>query len=286
MLQILDGKKEATQLSQSLQEAVHLLKEHKKITPTLAVILVGDNPASHLYVRRKQETAESLGVEVQLYKLPSHTSQGVLHKLIGKLNKTVSVHGILLQLPLPLHISRVDALSQISPLKDVDGLTPENIGLFNLNTPRFIPCTPQGCLHLIHLWKRDLRGLTAVVVGRSPLVGAPMAKLLLNCDATVIQAHAQTKNLRELCKLADILVVAVGKPNLIRGEWIKPGACVIDVGINSTEREQPVGDVDFKEVSQVAGALSPVPGGVGPLTIMFLMSNIIRAAQLAPLAKK
>ena len=286
MVQILDGKKEAEHLSQSFHEGIHLLKEHKKITPTLAVILVGDDPASHLYVRRKQETAESLGVDVQLYKLPSHTTQEALHKLIRKLNKAGSVHGILLQLPVPLHINRVEALSQISPLKDVDGLTPENIGLFNLNTPRFIPCTPQGCLHLIHLWKKDLKGLTAVVVGRSPLVGAPMAKLLLNCDATVIQAHAHTKNLAELCKLADILVVAVGKPNLIRGEWIKPGACVIDVGINSTEGERPVGDVDFKEASCVAGAISPVPGGVGPLTIMFLMSNIIRAAQLAPLAKK
>lgn len=286
MVQILDGKKEAAHLSQSFHETIRLLKDHKKITPTLAVILMGDNPASHLYVRRKQEKAESLGVEVQLYKLPSHTTQEVLHKLINKLNKTPSVHGILLQLPLPLHISRVEALGQISPLKDVDGLTPENIGLFNLNTPRFIPCTPQGCLHLIHLWKRDLTGLTAVVVGRSPLVGAPMAKLLLNCDATVIQAHAHTKNLPTLCQLADILVVAVGKPNLIRGEWVKQGTCVIDVGINSIEGEQLVGDVNFEEVSRVAGAISPVPGGVGPLTIMFLMSNIIRAAQLSPLSKK
>jgi methylenetetrahydrofolate dehydrogenase (NADP+)/methenyltetrahydrofolate cyclohydrolase len=286
MVQILDGKKEAELLSQSFHETINLLKDHKKITPTLAVILVGDNPASHLYVRRKQEKAESLGVDVQLYKLPSHASQEALHRLMGKLNKAPAVHGILLQLPLPLHLNRVEALSKINPLKDVDGLTPENIGLFNLDTPRFIPCTPQGCLHLIHLWKRDLRGLTAIVVGRSPLVGAPMAKLLLNCDATVIQAHAHTKNLSDLCKLGDILVVAVGKPHLIRGEWVKKGACVIDVGINSTEGEHPVGDVDFEGASRVAAAISPVPGGVGPLTIMFLMSNVIRAAQLSSLLKK
>ncbi len=278
MVQILDGQHQAKLLTSKLKNQVTYLHS-KGIYPSLAAVLVGDNPASHLYVKKKQEKAAELGIQTQLFHLPSTISQEQLHHQLISLNEDSSVHGILLQLPLPPSLNTLKALKILAPEKDVDGLTPLNVGLFSLNEPLFIPCTPQGCLHLIHLWKKELQGLEAVILGRSSLVGSPIARLLLQENCTVTIAHSHTQQIDKVCKRADILIVAIGKKNFVQGSWIKPGACVIDVGINPLEDKQITGDVDTESAAKVAGAISPVPGGVGPLTIMFLMANILKAAQ-------
>jgi len=278
MVQILDGKHQAELLKSNLTHKIANLKG-RGIHPKLAVLLVGDDPASHLYVKKKQEKAAQLGIEATLYHLPADTTQQKLHEQLGALNQDNTVHGILLQLPLPKHLDTLEALKNIDPDKDVDGLTPTNVGLFSLNVPNFVPCTPQGCLHLIHLWKKDLKGLNALVIGRSALVGSPVARLLLQENCTVTMAHSHTVNIADLCHQADIVIAAIGKKNFVQGSWIKPGACLIDVGINPLDDQRITGDIDFDMAAKVAGAISPVPGGVGPLTVIFLMTNTVKAAE-------
>jgi methylenetetrahydrofolate dehydrogenase (NADP+)/methenyltetrahydrofolate cyclohydrolase len=270
MQTILDGKQEALKVQRVLQTLVQGKEPH------LAVILVGNHGPSVKYTQRKTATAESLGIKATTYHLPEITGQPELMALIHRLNGDALVHGILVQLPLPDHINRSQVLEALDPRKDVDGLHPFNMGYLTLGKPQFVPCTPLGCLHLIHQWRQDLKGLQALVVGRSLLVGKPMAALLLAENATVTQAHRHTTNLPELCRQADVLVSATGSPHLIQGDWIKPGACVIDVGITYQDNKL-YGDVDFEAARKVAGAITPVPGGVGPMTITFLMHNIIKA---------
>ena len=267
---ILDGTKEAGKVQQALKALVQGKEPH------LAVILVGNHAPSVKYTQRKTATAESLGIKTTTYHLPEITGQPELVALVQRLNADPSVHGILMQLPLPDHINRSQVLQVLDPRKDVDGLHPVNVGYLGVGQPQFVPCTPLGCLHLIRQWRQDLKGLQALVVGRSLLVGKPMAALLLGVDATVTQAHRYTENLPDLCRQADILVSATGVPHLIQGDWIKAGACIIDVGITYKDNKL-YGDVDFEIAHKVAGAITPVPGGVGPMTIAFLMHNIIKA---------
>lgn len=277
MTHILDGLAEQTKLQGLIATGVENLKMMFGIIPKLSIILVGNHPASEIYVEKKQAFAQSLGIETELFHLEENTSEEECLNLIHKLNEGVDVYGILLQLPLPKHLNSNTLIQAISPAKDVDGLHALNAGNLVQNNPGLYPCTPQGCMHLIHTWKKDLTGLTAVVVGRSHLVGRPLATLLTNENATVIQAHSHTKNLKDLTRLADILVVAVGKPGFITKEFVKEGACVIDVGISKNTKGETVGDVDFKSVTPVAGAISPVPGGVGPMTVTFLMVNLVKS---------
>ena len=267
---ILDGRQEAINVQRTLRTLVQDKEPH------LAVILVGNHGPSVKYTQRKTATAESLGIKTTTYHLPEITTQQELLVLVQRLNADASVHGILIQLPLPEHINRFQVLQALDPRKDVDGLHPVNMGYLAAGQPQFVPCTPLGCLHLIHRWRRDLGGLQALVVGRSVLVGKPMGALLLAEDATVTQAHRYTKNLSDLCRQSDIIVSATGVPHLFQGDWIKPGACVIDVGIAYKDNTL-YGDVDFDGAHKVAGAITPVPGGVGPMTITFLMHNIIKA---------
>lgn len=261
----------------------NLKKQILELTPkpTLAVILVGNNPASHIYVHFKKKAAESIGVEVQLFHLDANISANEIASLIHLLNKDPKVNGILMQLPLPPHLDEFFLVSLISPDKDVDGLTPLNQGKLFLGTPNFVPCTPLGVMNLIQSWKSNIEGLHAVVLGRSKLVGKPLALLLLQAGATVTIAHSKTKELSKIACKADILVAAVGRRHLVTGEWIKPGACVIDVGITKAEVEgvgqKIYGDVDFDSASKIAGAITPMPGGVGPMTIAYLLQNVLKA---------
>jgi methylenetetrahydrofolate dehydrogenase (NADP+) / methenyltetrahydrofolate cyclohydrolase len=270
MIKILDGRQEAIQVQRVLRTLVQGKEPH------LAVILVGNHGPSVKYTQRKTDAAEDLGIKATTYHLPEITGQPELMALVQRLNADASVHGILVQLPLPDHINRFQVLQALDPRKDVDGLHPVNMGYLAAGKPQFVPCTPLGCLHLIHRWRKDLRGLQALVVGRSVLVGKPMAALLLAEDATVTQAHRYTENVADLCRQSDIIVSATGVPHLIQGDWIKPGACVIDVGITYQDNKL-YGDVDFEAAHKVVGAITPVPGGVGPMTIAFLMHNIIKA---------
>jgi methylenetetrahydrofolate dehydrogenase (NADP+)/methenyltetrahydrofolate cyclohydrolase len=279
MVKILDGLAEQKKIQQALITSVQALK-HAHITPTLAIILIGNNAPSLLYVERKKKFAESIGVSIRFFHLDEKTLLAECLKLIETLNKDQEVHGILLQLPVPYGLAVNQLIQAIDPIKDVDGLHPLNTGKLVQGEEGLYPCTPQGCMHLIHLWRPTIAGLVAVVVGRSNLVGKPLATLLTHENATVIQAHSQTQNLKEITRLGDILVVAVGKKNLIKKEFVKEGACVIDVGISKGDQERTVGDVDFKEASTVAGAISPVPGGVGPMTISYLMLNLLKSCCL------
>lgn len=247
--------------------------------PVLAVILVGENPASQTYVHYKMKMCEELGIESRPHFLKTHTSQETLNELIDALNQDSTVDGILLQLPLPPQLHTNESIERISPHKDVDGLHPYNQGLLMQGKPFLAPCTPQGCLQLILSCRPDLSGLHAVVVGRSVLVGRPMGLLLLSQDMTVTMAHSKTANLQEICRSADVLVVATGQPRLITGEYIKPGAIVIDVGQSRSELGVQ-GDVDFESAEPIAGYLTPVPGGVGPMTIINLMENLLHAAEV------
>lgn len=278
---ILDGLIEQSKLASILEEGVRTLKTLYSLTPKLAVILIGNHPASLVYVEKKQDFAAKIGIQTEVFHLPADVSLEESLALIHTLNKDKEVHGILLQLPIPSSLNTQKLLEAIDPSKDVDGLHPLNIGKLQQGLDALYPCTPQGCLHLIHQWRSNLQGLVAVVVGRSNLVGKPIAALLLKENATVIQAHSHTKNLKDVTRLADILVVATGHPNLIQADFTKEGACVIDVGISKNDQEQIVGDVHFKTVQEKAGAISPVPGGVGPMTITFLMINTIKSCCLA-----
>ena len=277
---IIDGKGFAAGVRGRVAEAVASLKSRHGITPGLAVVLVGEDPASQVYVRNKGIQTREAGMVSYEHKLPVETLQDELLALIDRLNTDPNVHGILVQLPLPDHMDAAAVINAIDPKKDVDGFHVINVGLLGTGQKAMVPCTPLGCLMLLRDLHGDLTGLNAVVVGRSNIVGKPMAQLLLNASCTVTVAHSRTKDIEELCRSADILVAAVGRPRMIHGDWIKPGATVIDVGINRIEedgRSRLVGDVDFDSAVQVAGAITPVPGGVGPMTIACLLANTLTA---------
>ncbi len=278
MATIIDGKTIAAELRKDIADEVKALRQSGK-KPGLAVILVGDDPASHVYVGNKVKACAEVGIESFEHRMPADSTQAEVRHAIKNLNGNTDVHGILLQLPLPEHLNSDVLIQSIAPEKDVDGLTFVNAGkLVAGDESGMVPCTPQGSLHLIHSVRQDLTGLHAVVIGRSLLFGKPMAQLLLAANCTVTTAHSKTKNLPEICKQADILVAAVGRAKMVKGEWIKPGAIVIDVGINRLDTGKLAGDVDFDEAAKVAGAITPVPGGVGPMTIACLMQNTVKAA--------
>lgn len=274
---ILNGVVEQAKIAHCLEERIKALKALYSLVPKLAVIVIGSHPASLLYVEKKQEFASRIGIQTEIFRLPAESSLEECLDLIQTLNNDDSVHGILLQLPVPVALDAQKLIETINPSKDVDGLHPLNMGKLVQGVDALYPCTPQGCLHLIHQWRSDLRGLVAVVVGRSTLVGKPIAAMLLKENVTVIQAHTHTKNLKDITRLADILVVATGHPNLIQADFIKEGACVIDVGISKNDQELTVGDVAFNAVKEKASAISPVPGGVGPMTISYLMINTLKS---------
>jgi len=287
--ELIDGQATAARLRQALKEDVQAFEAIFGVAPGLAAVLVGEDPASRIYVRRKGEQALEAGLQSFTYKLPVETTQAELLELIERLNADGRVHGILVQLPLPQHIDTPEVLKAIHPDKDVDGFHVVNAGLLATGRPALTPCTPLGCLTLLRERFPSLRGKRALVVGRSTIVGRPMAQLLLNADCTVTIAHRYSEDLPLLCAEADIVVAAVGVPGLIRGAWLKPGCVVIDVGINRVPANDPdqaaagksriVGDVAFEEARKVAGAITPVPGGVGPMTIACLLLNTLSAAR-------
>jgi methylenetetrahydrofolate dehydrogenase (NADP+)/methenyltetrahydrofolate cyclohydrolase len=288
---IIDGKARAAELSATISEATTGLLARSGVKPGLAVVIVGEDPASQVYVRNKKRTAEACGFHSVQHTLADAAAEEEILSLIAELNSDPAIHGILVQLPLPAHLDELRITQSIVPAKDVDGFHFQNIGMLTSgNTDKaLVPCTPAGCMLMIEdQLGKDLSGLNAVIIGRSNIVGKPMASLLLAANATVTICHSRTKNLAEVARGGDILVAAVGRPQMVKGDWIKPGAVVIDVGINRIEVEidgetknRLVGDVDFAAASQVAGAITPVPGGVGPMTIAMLMSNTLRSAERA-----
>lgn len=275
MTHIIDGKAIAAALRNTVQQAV----EDMPNTPGLAVILVGDDPASHVYVRNKIKACEQVGIISTEKRLPADTTNDAIEAVINDLNADDAVHGILLQLPLPDHLDSDYLIQLISPQKDVDGLNLRNVGALVAGLDGLVPCTPEGSLILIKSVISDLSGLHAVVIGRSLLFGKPMAQLLLKENCTVTMAHSRTKNLKEICQQADILVAAVGREKMVKADWVKDGACVVDVGINRMENGKLCGDVDFEYAKDIAGAITPVPGGVGPMTIACLLANTVKAAK-------
>lgn len=274
----MDGRKAAAEVKRDLALRVEWLRS-QGIQPGLAVVLVGSDPASVLYVQNKTKSCRDLGIRTFDFHLPADTSEQEVQSVLQKCNQDPAIHGILLQLPLPAQLSSERLLACISPDKDVDGLTPENMGRLWRGTPSFVPCTPLGIMHLIRNTGVSLRGKHAVVVGRSNLVGRPMAALLLNADATVTIAHTSTQNLPALVGEADVLVVAVGKPHFLDGNWIKPGSIVVDVGINRLPDGKIVGDVAFSRAQERAAFITPVPGGVGPMTVAMLLQNTVLSAE-------
>lgn len=286
---LIDGKLFAQNLRQKMAIEVAKFKKEQGITPGLAVVLVGSDPASQVYVRNKAKQTLEVGMESYEYKLDATTAEADLLALIHRLNQDKKVHGILVQLPLPAHIDSGKILTTIDPDKDVDGFHVVNVGRLSTGDKRaLIPCTPQGCLMLLedYLGIQGLKGANAVIVGRSNIVGKPMAQLLLSVDCTVTIAHSRSKDLPQICREADIIIAAVGRPEMIKGEWLKPNATVIDVGINRLDykneqgeaKQKLVGDVAFNEALGIAGAITPVPGGVGPMTIACLLRNTLIAA--------
>lgn len=275
---IINGKEIGQEIRKSVAERVEVLKE-KGLTPGLAVILVGDNPASKTYVANKQKSCEAIGMFSELIKLPEDISEQALLEQIRELNDRVDIHGILVQLPLPKHINEDAVIATISPEKDVDGFSPVSVGKMMLGQETYLPCTPYGVMKLLEHSGIEIAGKHAVIVGRSHIVGKPMGQLLLQKDATVTYTHSKTPNLPAYTKQADILIAAVGRPNFITKEHIKDGAVVIDVGINRDEHDKLCGDVDFADVDGIASHITPVPGGVGPMTITMLLSNTVQAAE-------
>ncbi len=281
MSNIIDGKAFAERLRGDIASRVSKLKAQHQLTPGLAVVLVGEDPASEVYVRNKAKQTVEVGMESVEHKLPADTPEADLLALVDELNKNPDIHGILVQLPLPKHIDEAKVLDSIHYEKDVDGFHLTNVGLLSTGAEGVVPCTPLGSIMMLKDRLGDLSGMNAVVVGRSNIVGKPMANLLLQENCTVTIAHSRTKDLADVCRGADILVAAVGRPEMIPGDWIKPGAAVIDVGINRIERDgkkKLVGDVEFASASGVAGAITPVPGGVGPMTIACLLHNTVQQA--------
>ena len=279
---IIDGKIIAAELRARVGEEVTRLKRDRDLTPGLAVVLVGSDPASEVYVRNKHKQTQAAGMASFEHVLPADIAQNELLALIAKLNRDPAVHGILVQLPLPKSLDTEKIISAIDPAKDVDGLHPNNAGRLAAGLPALSPCTPLGCIILTKSVHASLEGMNAIVIGRSNLVGRPLVQLLLNENATVTIAHSRSRDLAQLCARADLVYAAVGKPEMVRGDWIKSGATVIDVGINRLQGEDGkprlVGDVAFQEALDVAGAITPVPGGVGPMTVACLLVNTLRAA--------
>ncbi len=283
MAQVIDGKAFATKLRTQIAKAANTLKEQHNIVPGLATILVGEDPASSVYIRSKRKQTKEAGMRSFHHALDDSTSQQDLLKLVDELNNDSEVHGILVQLPLPDHIDPMTVINAIDSAKDVDGFHIENVGRLAIGDPQLVSCTPLGCLMLLKdLHGKNLSGMNAVVVGRSNIVGKPMAALLLQESCTVTVAHSRTKDIEALCLSADIVVAAVGRPEMVKGDWIKPGATVIDVGINrivgDDGKGKLVGDVDYASAEGEAGAITPVPGGVGPMTIAVLLHNTVQAA--------
>ena len=285
---IIDGKAVALKLRTKVATGVGKLKAETDVTPGLAVVLVGSDPASGVYVRNKARQTEEAGMNSFKHVLDADVSSDRLLGLVTDLNSDPRVHGILVQLPLPDHLDAELVINKISPMKDVDGFHVFNAGRLFTGQQAFVPCTPLGCLKLLHMRHGDLSGLNAVVVGRSNIVGKPMASLLLQENCTVSVCHSRTRDLPGLCRSADILVVAIGRPDFVKGSWIKPGATVIDVGINRVPapdlgegKTKLTGDVDYEAASGISGAITPVPGGVGPMTIACLLSNTLDACRLS-----
>lgn len=281
MAEIIDGKKISAQIRGSIKEETARFIAETGVTPGLAVILVGSDPASQIYVRNKKKACEEVGFKSFEYLMPESTTEEELKELVNKLNHTSEVHGILCQLPLPKHISEKAVIESISPMKDVDAFHPVNVGRIMTGDYNFLPCTPAGIMELIKSTGVEIAGKKCVVVGRSNIVGKPMAMLLLHANGTVTMCHSKTKDLKKECLEADILVVATGKAKMIKADMVKPGTVVIDVGMDRDENGKLCGDVDFEEVSKVAGYITPVPGGVGPMTIAMLMRNTYTAAKIA-----
>ncbi|HHH7135640.1 TPA: bifunctional methylenetetrahydrofolate dehydrogenase/methenyltetrahydrofolate cyclohydrolase FolD [Listeria innocua] len=278
MGEIIDGKKLAKEIQEKVtSEVAELVKQGKK--PGLAVVLVGDNQASRTYVRNKQKRTEEAGMKSVLIELPETVTEEKLLKVVEELNEDNTIHGILVQLPLPKHISEEKVIDAISFDKDVDGFHPVNVGNLFIGKDSFVPCTPAGIIELIKSTGIQIEGKRAVVIGRSNIVGKPVAQLLLNVNATVTIAHSRTKDLPQVAKEADILVVATGLAKFVKKEYIKPGAIVIDVGMDRDENNKLCGDVDFDDVKEQAGFITPVPGGVGPMTITMLLANTLKAAK-------
>jgi methylenetetrahydrofolate dehydrogenase (NADP+) / methenyltetrahydrofolate cyclohydrolase len=279
---IIDGKQIAAALREKMAAEVARLSSAHGLTPGIAVVLVGEDPASEVYVRSKSKAVADAGMRALDRKLPADTSEADLLRLIASLNADPAVHGILVQLPLPKQIDAQKVIAALDPAKDVDGFHPINVGRLSSGLPALVPCTPLGCVMLAKTVRGSLDGMEVVVAGRSNIVGKPVMQLLLAENATVTIAHSKTRDLPAVCRRADLLVAAIGRPEMVRGDWIKPGATVIDVGINRVagENGKPriVGDVAFEEAIRVAGAITPVPGGVGPMTIACLLLNTLRAA--------
>ncbi|MFB7144178.1 bifunctional methylenetetrahydrofolate dehydrogenase/methenyltetrahydrofolate cyclohydrolase [Agrobacterium deltaense] len=291
MAVVIDGKAKAASVTEAVRKSAEALEAEKGVKPGLAVVIVGNDPASHAYVNSKSKMAKQCGFNSIQHTLPEETTQAALLKLVGELNTDASIHGILVQLPLPKHFNSDEIIQSILPEKDVDGLSVLNAGKLATGdlATGLISCTPAGAMLLVRgIHGEDLSGLNAVVIGRSNLFGKPMGQLLLNANATVTMAHSRTKDLAGICKTADILVAAVGRAAMVKGDWVKPGATVIDVGINRIPapekgegKSKLVGDVAYDEASAVAAAITPVPGGVGPMTIAMLMANTVIAAHRA-----
>lgn len=279
MAEIIDGKKVGEHIRREVAEGVVRLKEETGIVPGLAAVLVGDNPASQIYVRNKRKACEEAGIYSEEYRLPEKTTEDELLSLIDKLNRDPKIHGILVQLPLPEQISEPKILRSVSPSKDIDGFHPENVGLLVEGNPRFIPCTPHGIIKLLDYYNIEIQGKEAVVVGRSNIVGKPTSLLLLHRHATVTICHSRTKPLKEITRRADILVAAMGRARFITEDMVKEGVVVIDVGINRLSDGKLTGDVDFEKVSEKASYITPVPGGVGPMTIAMLLWNTLLSAK-------
>ncbi|SMC96027.1 bifunctional methylenetetrahydrofolate dehydrogenase/methenyltetrahydrofolate cyclohydrolase FolD [Primorskyibacter flagellatus] len=277
---IIDGKAFAARVREQVAEHVKRLKTDHGIKPGLAVVLVGEDPASQVYVRSKGKMTVEVGMNSVEHKLDADTSEADLLSLIDQLNNDPEIHGILVQLPLPKHLDEDLVINSVAPEKDVDGFHISNVGLLGTGQKSMVPCTPLGCLMMLRDHHGSLSGMDAVVIGRSNIVGKPMAQLLLGDSCTVTIAHSRTKDLADVVRRADIVVAAVGRPEMVPGDWIKPGATVIDVGINRIERDgknKLVGDADFDSCAAVAGAITPVPGGVGPMTIACLLANTVTA---------
>ena len=278
MAKIIDGKAIAAKIRAAITEGVAALKE-KGVTPGLAVVLVGDDPASRVYVSMKEKACAEAGIFSDEYKLPAETPEAELMDLVARLNNDPAIHGILVQLPLPPQIDTDKVLEAISPKKDADGFHPYNVGRLSVGKPLFQPCTPYGVMVMLKEEGVDLAGKEVVVIGRSNIVGKPVAMMCLAQNATVTVCHSRTRNLADVVRRADVVIAAVGRPEMVKGDWIKEGAVVIDVGVNRVGEKKLVGDVDFAAASQHAAAITPVPGGVGPMTITMLLYNTLESAK-------
>lgn len=279
MAEIISGKEVSAKVKEELKAEIQGLKEKYGLIPGLTVVLVGEDPASKVYVRNKGKASEEVGINSVQHTLPATTTEEELLKLVAELNASKDVHGILVQLPLPKHINEEKVLESISPSKDVDGFHPYNVGRLMIGNPVLQPCTPFGVMRLLESTGIDIAGKDAVIIGRSNIVGKPMAMMLLKRSATVTICHSKTADLEAKIKAADIIVAAIGRANFVKGEWVKEGAVVIDVGINRLPDGKLVGDVDYESVSKKASFITPVPGGVGPMTIAMLLKNTVEAAK-------